>query len=78
MDDNPIHLKVWRMPPNHKKVVKKELRKLLEDTIITPLNSASSSTIVKDRTEDGTPRVWVSPRQLNRVINMGRWPLAKI
>ena len=70
-----ISQKLSRLPPTYNGVVKKEVDIMLEARIITPVESAKTSSIVLETKEDGSPRFCIDFRKLNAVMKGDKWPV---
>ncbi|XP_055622399.1 uncharacterized protein LOC129765966 [Toxorhynchites rutilus septentrionalis] len=67
-----------RLAPLEKEIVQKEISKWLEEGVIQPSSSEFSSPIVLSHKKDGTRRLCVDYRRLNKVIIRDHFPLPLI
>ncbi|GBM70489.1 Retrovirus-related Pol polyprotein from transposon 297 [Araneus ventricosus] len=67
-----------RLPFSEKKIVQTQVAEWLEQGIVEPCSSEYSIPVVIVRKNDGTPRVCIDYRKLNKVIVKDRFPLPLI
>ncbi|GBM43296.1 Retrovirus-related Pol polyprotein from transposon 297 [Araneus ventricosus] len=67
-----------RLPFSEKKIVQTQVAQWLEQGIVEPCSSEYSSPVVIVRKKDGTPRVCIDYRKLNKVVVKDRFPLPLI
>lgn len=77
-DDVPIRVPHRRIPPNQLEEVKQHIRKLLDQGIIRKSTSPYASAIVIVRKKDGSLRLCVDYRQLNKKTIKDAYPLPRI
>lgn len=77
-DEIPIRVPHRRIPPNQLEEVKQHLSKLLDQGIIRKSNSPFASAIVIVRKKDGSIRLCVDYRQLNKKTIKDAYPLPRI
>lgn len=68
----------WQMESNHKKLIEKEVQKMVEADIIILAPFACSFTVVDASKKYSKPRFCVNYRTLNRLIKADRWSLPKL
>ncbi len=67
-----------RLSTNFNNIVKKEVDRMLNAGIVTPVESSWTSPIVLATKKDGRPRFCIDYRELNTVMKRDRWPLQLI
>ncbi|GBO45647.1 Retrovirus-related Pol polyprotein from transposon 297 [Araneus ventricosus] len=67
-----------RLPFSEKKIVQTQVAEWLEQGIVEPCFTEYSSPVVIVRKKDGTPRVCIDYRKLNKVVVKDRFPLPLI
>ncbi|GBO30038.1 Transposon Ty3-G Gag-Pol polyprotein [Araneus ventricosus] len=67
-----------RLPFSKKKIVQTQVAEWLQQGIVEPCSSEYSSPVVIVRKKDGTPRVCIDYRKLNKVVVKDRFPLPLI
>nr|XP_054765533.1 uncharacterized protein LOC129272405 [Lytechinus pictus] len=77
-DDIPVNQPYRRIPPHYVKEVKDTLRQLLDQGIIEPSNSPYASPVVLVKKKDGSLRICVDYRQLNKKTLKDAFPLPRI
>lgn len=78
INDTPIFHSPRRLPFTEREVVEKQVNEWLRDGVIEPCASDYASQVVVVRRKDGSPRVCVDYRRLNRVISKDHYPLPLI
>ncbi|GBM30936.1 Retrovirus-related Pol polyprotein from transposon 297 [Araneus ventricosus] len=76
--NEPISHQPRRLPFSEKKIVQSQVAEWLEQGIVEPCSSEYSSPVVIVRKKDGTPRVFIDFRRLNKVVVKDRFPLPLI
>ncbi|GBN25984.1 Retrovirus-related Pol polyprotein from transposon 297 [Araneus ventricosus] len=76
--NEPISHQPLRLPFSEKKIVQTQEAEWLEQGIVEPCSSEYSSPVVIVRKKDGTPRVCIDYRKLNKVVVKDRFPLPLI
>ncbi|GBN50500.1 Retrovirus-related Pol polyprotein from transposon 297, partial [Araneus ventricosus] len=76
--NEPISHQPRRLPFSEKKIVQTQVAEWLEQGIVEPCSSEYSSPVVIVRKKDGTPRVCIDYRKLNKVVVKDRFPLPLI
>ena len=74
---DPVHSKPYPIPHAMQEVVEKELETMLSLGIIEPSTSAYASPIVIVRKPDGTNRVCVDFRKLNKITVFDPEPMPR-
>lgn len=74
----PIHQKARRLPDDQREAVEAELRQLLEHNIIRRSQSPWAANLLMVRKKDGTLRMCVDYRPVNRVTMDWRYPMADV
>lgn len=77
-DDDPIYQRARRLPPKEKENVNNQIKEWLKDGIIKPSSSEYAVPVVPVKKKDGTTRVCVDYRPINRKIIKDRYPLPVI
>lgn len=77
-DDIPVSQRARRLPPNEKDIVENQIKEWLQDGIITHSNSDYAVPILAVPKKDGSIRVCVDYRPINRKIIKDRYPLPNI
>ncbi|TQD86597.1 hypothetical protein C1H46_027863 [Malus baccata] len=75
---NPISLTPYRMAPAELKELKIQLQELIDKGFIQPSSSPWGAPVLFVRKKDGTLRLCIDYRQLNRVTIKNRYPLPRI
>ncbi|GBM06208.1 Retrovirus-related Pol polyprotein from transposon 297, partial [Araneus ventricosus] len=76
--NEPISHQPRRLPFSEKRIVQTQVAEWLEQGIVEPCSSEYSSPVVIVRKKDGTPRVCIDYRRLNKVVVKDRFPLPLI
>ncbi|GFW22926.1 peptidase A2 domain-containing protein [Trichonephila clavipes] len=74
-DDKPIYHSPRRLPFTERDIVDKEIDEWTQNGIIEPCSSANASQVLVFRKKDGSPRVCIDFRKLNRVLVKDHYPL---
>lgn len=77
-NETPIFHSPRRLPFVERDVVDKQVEEWLRDGIIEPCASDYASQVVVIKRKDGSPRVCIDYRKLNKVINRDHYPLPLI
>lgn len=77
-DEDPIHQSPRRLSPLEMKVVDEQIKEWLDQNIIRPSKSDYSSPIVLAKKKNGTYRLCIDYRRLNKKIIRDRFPLPLI
>lgn len=74
-DEIPVYQRARRLPPKEKDEVSKQVKEWLKDGIIQPSSSDYAAAVVPVPKKDGTKRLCVDYRPINRKIIKDRYPL---
>ena len=74
----PISIPPYRMAPKELKELKEQLRELLEQGFIRPSTSPWGAPVLFVKKKDGSMRLCIDYRQLNKVTVRNRYPLPRI
>ena len=74
----PISIAPYRMAPSELKELKKQLEELLEKGFIRPSTSPWGAPVLFVKKKDGSMRLCIDYRQLNRVTVKNKYPLPRI
>lgn len=74
-DDLPVFQRPRRLPLPEKEIVDRQIKEWIDHGIIEPCSSEYASPVVIVKKKDGTPRVCVDFRNLNKKIVKDRHPL---
>ncbi|KAK7865588.1 hypothetical protein R5R35_010119 [Gryllus longicercus] len=74
-DDDPVCLQPRRLAPKEKKILSDQIKEWLEKDIIRPSDSEYASPVVIVPKKDGSHRVCIDFRQLNKKIVRDRFPM---
>ncbi|WMV33463.1 hypothetical protein MTR67_026848 [Solanum verrucosum] len=77
-DTQPISIPPYRMAPTELKELKEQLRDLLEKGFIRPSQSPWGAPVLFVKKKDGSLRMCIDYRQLNRVTVKNKYPLPRI
>ncbi|WMV25700.1 hypothetical protein MTR67_019085 [Solanum verrucosum] len=77
-DTQPISIPPYRMAPAELKELKEQLRDLLEKGFIRPSQSPWGAPVLFVKKKDGSLRMCIDYRQLNRVTVKNKYPLPRI
>ncbi|GFS89254.1 retrovirus-related Pol polyprotein from transposon 297 [Trichonephila clavipes] len=77
-DDKPIYHSPRRLPFTERDIVDKQIDEWIQNGVIEPCSSAYASQVLVVRKKDGSPRVCIDFRKLNRVLVMDHYPLPLI
>ncbi|KAH0669578.1 hypothetical protein KY285_023739 [Solanum tuberosum] len=77
-DTQPISIPPYRMAPAELKELKEQLKDLLEKGFIRPSHSPLGAPVLFVKKKDGSLRMCIDYRQLNRVTVKNRYPLPRI
>ncbi|CAL2271224.1 unnamed protein product [Prunus armeniaca] len=75
---NPIYLTPYRMAPAELRELKTQLQELVDLGLIRPSVSLWGALVLFVRKKDGTMRLCIDYRQLNKVTVRNRYPLSRI
>ncbi|GJT33946.1 hypothetical protein Tco_0924365 [Tanacetum coccineum] len=73
-----INIRPYRHPPNQKDAIKLMVKELLDSRVIRPSQSPFSSSIVMVKKKDGSWRMCIDYRQLNKHIIKYKFPIPMI
>ena len=76
--NEPVFHQPRRLPFSEREIVRAQVDEWLENGIVEPSSSEYCSPVVVVRKKDGTPRVCIDYRKLNRAIIKDRFPLPLI
>jgi hypothetical protein len=74
----PIHKAPYRMTPSELKELKKQLEDLVDQGFIRPSVSPWGAPVLFVRKKDGSLRMCIDYRELNRVTIKNKYPLPRI
>ena len=74
-DEQPVHCRLYRASPGQKKLIEIEVDKLLQSRVIEPSESDYAAPVVMVKKKDGTNRLCVDYRRLNKKILNDKFPL---
>ena len=74
----PISIAPYRMAPMELKELKKHLEELLDKGFIRPSTSPWGAPVLFVKKKDGSLRLCIDYRQLNRIIVKNKYPLPRI
>ncbi|GFW91617.1 retrovirus-related Pol polyprotein from transposon 297 [Trichonephila clavipes] len=77
-DPAPIDQRAYRVSPTERRIIHAEVQKMLDEGIVQPSESPSSSPVVIVRKKDGSWRFCVDFRKLNSVTKKDVYPLPRI
>lgn len=77
-DESPVYQRPRRLPPIEKAEVENQVQQWIKDGIVKPSSSDYASPIVLVNKKDGSKRVCVDFRQLNKKVYRDRYPLPNI
>ncbi|GFT77971.1 retrovirus-related Pol polyprotein from transposon 17.6 [Trichonephila clavipes] len=77
-DDKPIYHSPRRLPFTKRDIVDKQIDEWIQNGVIEPCSSAYASQVLVVRKKDGSPRVCIDFRKLNRVLVKDHYPLPLI
>ncbi|GFY23912.1 retrovirus-related Pol polyprotein from transposon 297 [Trichonephila clavipes] len=77
-DDKPIYHSPRRLPFTERDIVDKQIDEWIQNGVIEPCPSAYASQVLVVRKKDGSPRVCIDFRKLNRVLVKDHYPLPLI
>ena len=78
LDTQPISIPPYRMAPADLKELKELLKDLLDKGFIRPSISPWGAPILFVKKKDGSPRMCIAYRQLNKVTIRNKYPIPKI
>ncbi|XP_011688730.1 PREDICTED: uncharacterized protein K02A2.6-like [Wasmannia auropunctata] len=76
--EKPIYQRPRRLPTVERDIVEKQVHDWLKDGIVKPCSSEYASPVVVVKKKDGSSRVCIDYRKLNRVMVKDRYPLPLI
>jgi len=76
--EEPIYQRPRRLPTVERDIVEKQVRDWLKDGIVEPCTSEYASPVVVVKKKDGSSRICIDYRRLNRVMVKDRYPLPLI
>ncbi|GKD40383.1 reverse transcriptase, partial [Tanacetum coccineum] len=74
----PVNIRPYRHPPTQKDAIETMVQELLDSKVIRPSNSPFSSPIVMVKKKDGTWRMCIDYRQLNKLTIKDKFPIPLI
>ncbi|GFV53640.1 retrovirus-related Pol polyprotein from transposon 412 [Trichonephila clavipes] len=77
-DDKPIYHSPRRLPFTERDIVDKQIDEWTQNNVIEPCSSAYASQVLVVHKKDGSPRVCIDFRKLNRVLVNDHYPLPLI
>lgn len=77
-DEEPVCSRPRRLAPKEKVILDKQIDEWLESGIIRPSNSEYASPVVIARKKDGSPRVCIDYRLINKRVVRDRFPMPLI
>ncbi|GFT05187.1 retrovirus-related Pol polyprotein from transposon 412 [Trichonephila clavipes] len=77
-DDKPIYHSPRRLPFTERDIVDKQIDEWIQNGVIEPCSSAYASQVLVVLKKDGSPRVCIDFRKLNRVLVKDHYPLPLI
>ena len=77
-DTRPISIPPYKMAPAELKELKEQLKDLLDKGFIRPSVSPWGAPVLFVRKKDGSLRMYIDYRQLNKVIIKNKYPLPRI
>ena len=77
-DETPFKLPVRRLGPSQREVVQGEVQKVIDAGKVVPSNSPYASPVVLVRKKDGSLRLCIDYRQLNKLTVKDAFPLPRI
>ncbi|GFT93159.1 retrovirus-related Pol polyprotein from transposon 297 [Trichonephila clavipes] len=77
-DDKPIYHSPRRLPFTERDIVDKQIDEWTQNGVIEPCSSAYASQVLVVHIKDGSPRVCIDFRKLNRVLVKDHYPLPLI
>ncbi|GFU62116.1 hypothetical protein TNCV_2428211 [Trichonephila clavipes] len=77
-DDKPIYHSPRRLPFTERDIVDKQIDEWIQNGVIEPCSSAYASQVLVVRMKDGSPRVCIDFRKLNRVLVKDHYALLLI
>ncbi|KAL4282512.1 hypothetical protein GQ457_16G022250 [Hibiscus cannabinus] len=75
---NPVSITPYRMPPIELKELKKQLEELKNKGFIRPITSPWGAPVLFVKKKDGSMRLCIDYRQLNRVMIKNKYPFPRI
>jgi len=77
-EDQKIFARPRRLPFPERRIVSEQVEQWIKEEIIEPCSSDYASPIVVTKKKDGTPRICIDYRAINRAIVKDRYPLPLI
>jgi len=77
-DETPIYQAPRRLPPREREIVEKQVDDWINERIVEPCSSEYASPVVLVKKKDGSPRLCVDYRKLNKVTVKDKYPLPVI
>ncbi|GKB98805.1 reverse transcriptase [Tanacetum coccineum] len=74
----PVNIRPYKHPPSQKDAIESKVQELLDSKVIRPSNSPFSSPIVMVKKKDGTWRMCIDYRQLNKLAIKDNFPIPLI
>lgn len=77
-DETPIFQSPRRLPPKESDIVERQVNDWMNEGIVEPCSSEYASPVVVVKKKDGSPRLCVDYRRLNKEIVKDKYPLPLI
>ncbi|KAI3629418.1 hypothetical protein MIR68_012547, partial [Amoeboaphelidium protococcarum] len=78
IDDQPVYRPPYRLSPREQEALEKQLAEMLDQGLIRPSSSPFASPVLFVKKKDGTLRMVIDYRMLNRKTVKDRYPLPRI
>ena len=75
---SPINVRPYRYPPLQKDIIEQTIKEMSETRVVKPSQSPYSSSIVLVKKKDGTWRLCMDYRQLNKHTALDRFPIPMV
>lgn len=77
-ENKPIFSRPRRLPIPGREIVDRQVDEWIKDGVVEPSSSEFASPVVVTKKKDGTPRVCIDYRRINRVIERDKYPIPLI